>query len=546
LIGVIFPFDTSRIKFLAMMRFATASVFFAPTLADLPYDKQTLVDTFGNNDAFLWGGATAAAQIEGAWNISGKQPSIWDDFCHSIRTPPSHPDTTDDPLEKTCGNYPDGADPTEWTTLARTDDFYHKYESDLDLLSSYNMNAMRISLSWPRLMPYNPETGKHERNQEGVDFYKRVFAKMKQNGITPVVTLFHWDLPNDLSFLNDTVVGEFAKYASLAFEEFHTDVSDWATFNEPTSSCSLGYSIGAFAPGHKSTTDHLVCGKNLLLSHAKAVKIFRSGGYSGQIGIVLDYKWTYPDDPSNVDDLQMAQWDRDNVLGFWADPIFGSGDFPESLKTFFGDKMPVLSAEEQAALKGSADFWGANTYGGKITKRSAFSTTLSDYEPGNDMAERYSYCPCNDGEDKTHVVDLSFECGAASGWLWAKPDAMYQYLNYIKETYSSPKIYVTEFGCDVDGEGSMDAATAVQDDFRVKYYQLYMMQVAKAKTEGADVQGVFAWSLMDNFEWGDGLNFRFGITYVDFNSEELTRTPKNSASWWQGLIADMNPSVVTV
>merc|ERR1712232_998085 len=199
----------------------------------------------------------------------------------------------------------------------------------------------------------------------------------------------------------------------------------------------------------------------------------------GQIGIVLDYKWTYPDDPTNVDDLQLAQWDRDNVLGFWADPIFGSGDFPESLKVFYGDKMPVLSPQEQKALKGSADFWGANTYGGKITKSSAYSTTLADYQPGNDMAERYSFCPCNDGEDKSHVVDLDFECGAASGWLWAKPDAMYQYLNYIQDTYA-PKngIYVTEFGIDLPEEGSMTRDQSVKDTLRQEYYKRYIMQIA--------------------------------------------------------------------
>merc|ERR1712072_286834 len=122
---------------------------------------------------------------------------------------------------------------------------------------------------------------------------------------------------------------------------------------------------------------------------------------------------------------------------------------------------------------------------------------------------------------------------------------MYQYLNYIKSTYSSPKIYVTEFGCDVEGESEMDIATALQDGFRQKYYELYMMQVAKAKNEGADIQGVFAWSLMDNFEWGDGLNFRFGITYVDFDSEELTRTPKSSAMFWKDLIGKMAGSPAT-
>ena len=136
-----------------------------------------MIETFGNDPTFLWGSATAAAQIEGAWNIDGKQASIWDDICHSIR----HRDTTDDPFSKTCGDSPAGADaPTqeEWTTLAITDDFYHKYEADLEMLTGYNMNAMRISLSWPRLMPLNNDTGLHEPSAEGIDFYNSVLDKM--------------------------------------------------------------------------------------------------------------------------------------------------------------------------------------------------------------------------------------------------------------------------------------------------------------------------------------------------------------------------------
>jgi len=288
----------------------------------------------------------------------------------------------------------------------------------------------------------------------------------------------------------------------------------------------------------------LICGKNLLLAHARTRQIWRDGSYSGQLGITLDYKWAYPNNASNANDTTLSQWDRDNVVGFYADPIFGSGDFPESMKTFFGDQMPVLSDENKAALKGSADFWGVQSYGGKVTRSSAYSKPLSAYEDGDDVAERYSFSPCNDGEDRSHVVDVDFECGAASGWLWAKAYAMYQYLNYIKTTYSSPKLYVTEFGCDVPGEGQMEMPAALQDHFRQQYYELYMMQIAKAKNEGADINGVFAWSLMDNFEWGDGTNFRFGITHVDFNSEDLTRTPKISGIWWQGLLANMSSSVV--
>merc|ERR1719183_1995211 len=144
-------------------------------------DEDCVVKVFGNNPNFLWGAATAAAQIEGAWNISGKQPSIWDDFCHSI----PHRDTTNaSTFKKTCGKIPKGQNGTKWTTLEVTDDFYHKHTEDLNLLQGYGMNAMRVSISWPRVMPYNKEKSKHEVNQDGIDFYKNVFAEMKKRHIT--------------------------------------------------------------------------------------------------------------------------------------------------------------------------------------------------------------------------------------------------------------------------------------------------------------------------------------------------------------------------
>jgi beta-glucosidase/6-phospho-beta-glucosidase/beta-galactosidase len=496
-----------------------------------------VVDAFKGNSDFLWGAATAAAQIEGAWNISGKQPSIWDDFCHNISAMTG--DTTQ-PFSQQCGEIPKGATNKElWTTLDIADDFFSDthYTKDLGTLRDYNMNAMRVSISWPRLMPLNNATGKHELNEEGVSFYNKTFQIMLDTGITPFVTLFHWDLPNDLSWLNEAVVDEFEAYATAAFEAF-PQVKNWATFNEPNSVCSLGYAIGAFAPGHKSTTDHLVCGHNILKSHMKAVAKYREK-YSGQVGIVLDYKWAYPRDPKNENDQKAAGWDRDNVLGFWAEPIFKTGDYPPSLREFFGDNLPNFTAGEKELIKGSADFWGLNTYGGKIAVYN--NKTLADYEPGSDMAERYSFSPCDKGKDQSAVADKAFECGAASGWLWAKPDAMRKYLNHVKNYYEVPKIYVTEFGVDVAGESDMTKEVALKDTYRQEYYQRYMYQVALAfKEDKVPLKGVFAWSLMDNFEWGDGLNFRFGITYVDFNDAKLTRTPKQSANWWTDLIGNMS------
>jgi len=380
-----------------------------------------------------------------------------------------------------------------------------------------------------------------EANPEGIQFYKTVFAEMRKWGVTPFVTLFHWDLPNDLSWLEDDVVDAFVDYANLAFDSF-PEVTDWTTFNEPNSVCSLGYAIGAFAPGHKSTTGHIKCGHNILKAHAKSVQSFRSKKQGGQIGIVLDYKWSYPK-TNTEDDRRAAEYDRDNVLGFWADPIFLTGDYPQSLKNFFGAKMPVFTDDEKAMLKGSADFFGLNTYGGKIA--SLNSKTLEDYEPGNDIAERYSVSPCNPGEDNSTIVDPTFECGAASGWLWAKPEAMRAYLEHVHTHYGVQDIYVTEFGVDVKGESDMSMEEALDDQYRQEYYKRFVKQIALAKDESkVPVRGIFAWSLMDNFEWGDGLNFRFGITYVDFN--DLSRHPKGSAKWWKQLIAKMKPESIVV
>merc|ERR1711998_271498 len=259
-----------------------------------------------------------------------------------------------------------------------------------------------------------------------------------------------------------------------------------------------------------------------------------------------DYKWAYPEDPDSEDDKMAAALDTDNVLGAWAEPIFVSGDCPKSMREFYGDALGTFTDDEKARLKHSADFFGLNTYGGKKAKWTP--KTYDEYEDGDDMAERYTYSPCDvDGHPgaKELLDDPDFECGAASSWLWAKPHAIYEYLKYVSNTLSVADIYVTEFGVDLPDEGGMSVEESVNDAHRVDYYQRYLMQIAKAKEEGVNVKGIFAWSLMDNFEWGDGLNFRFGITYVDFNKEDLPRTPKNSAMFWKGLIGNMAGSPTT-
>lgn len=185
-----------------------------------------------------------------------------------------------------------------------------------------------------------------------------------------------------------------------------------------------------------------------------------------------------------------------------------------------------------------------NTYGGKYAQWN--DKSLADYKAGDDVVERYSFSPC-DGKHpdvEKELDDPAFECGAASGWLWAKADAMQKYLRHVANVFKADKIYVTEFGVDVDGESDMEQAVALKDEYREEYYRRYMVQIAQAKNDDVPIKGVFAWSLMDNFEWGDGLNFRFGITYVNFT--DMTRHPKQSSDWWKSMLTRIGSSNLVV
>jgi|EP00927_Polykrikos_kofoidii_P028458 beta-glucosidase/6-phospho-beta-glucosidase/beta-galactosidase len=514
------------------MRGALAAVLGSVVYAGTPSSEDVILKAFQGERTMLWGAATAAAQVEGAWNVSGKQPSIWDDFCKSV--PAMTGDTSDGVLPRQCGHG------DFISNLDVTDDFYHKYNADLDMLASMGFTSLRVSISWPRVMPL--VNGRHRVSREGMQFYRDVFNGMKKRGITPVVTLFHWDLPNDLSWLQESVVNEFVMYADEVFSYFSDVVKHWATFNEPASFCNLGYSTGNFAPGHKSKKDHLICSHHVLQAHAKTVSLYRrhyQRKYHGKIGIVLDYKWAYPATDSE-DDKRAASYDRDRVFGIWADPIFLTGDYPQSLKDFWGEHMPTFTAKEKRMLKGSADFYGVNSYGGKVAIWT--NKTYDDVKDGDNLAEMYSFSPCDASapeEAQKKVKDPATECGADSNWLWAKPESMREYLEFVHDRYKLETIYVTEFGCDVKNESFIPKEQALKDPFREWYYKSYLAEIAKAKLNGVPIKGVFAWSLMDNLEWGDGLAFRFGLVYVDFKDSNLPRTPKTSAKWWSTLLGKM-------
>jgi beta-glucosidase len=381
--------------------------------------------------------------------------------------------------------------------------------------------------------------GVHVPSTSGIGFYNDLFDYMLSKKVVPMVTLFHWDLPNDLSWLEPEVVEEFVAFANLSFASF-PQIKHWATFNEPNTFCLQGYNDGGKAPGHVSKKDHLLCGHHVLQSHALAVKLYREQFQhkDSEIGIVLDFKWPYPRSDS-IEDHTAAHNHIKFGLAYWADPIF-FGDYPVEVKEYYGNVLPKFTDAEMTMLKGTADFIGANTYGGEIAVWDP--KTFAEKEDGDAMGENlWARAPCKDPILKSELDDPDWECNAESGtnngqWFWAKPDAMNKYLVHLHQTYRPNKIYITEFGVDVLDETRVEMTSAIHDGYRQEYYQLYMVEIAKAAIDsGVPVEGIFAWTLLDNLEWGGGFNSRFGLTYVDYATQ--SRYPKESFKWFSNLIS---------
>ncbi|KAI0734805.1 glycoside hydrolase superfamily [Fomitopsis betulina] len=439
---------------------------------------------------FAWGFATASYQIEGSAAEGGRGPSIWDTFC---RIP---------------GKIRDGSNGDVAT------DSYRLWKEDVALLQSYNVKAYRFSISWSRLIPVG---GRDDPvNREGVHFYRSLIEELLRSGITPYVTLYHWDLPQGLhdrygGWLDkEEVVKDFVNYAKLCFDSYGDLVKNWITFNEPWVISCLGYQKGVFAPGHTSNSEPWIAAHNVILAHAYAVKLYREAYkpvQGGLIGITLDCHWQIPydDSPENV---EAAKKGIDFKLGRFADPIY-KGYYPDQVKKIIGDRLPEFTEDELAVVKGSSDFFGLNTYTSQLVKEGGTDETNGYITVGHIRA---------DGTQLGTVAHCT--------WLQTYPPGFRSLLNYLWETYEKP-IYVTENGFAVKNEHQMSLAEALRDTDRVEYFEGYANAMLQAVTEdGVPVKGYFGWSLLDNFEWADGYETRFGVTYVDYATQK--RYPKES------------------
>ncbi|GJQ82458.1 hypothetical protein Trydic_g11869 [Trypoxylus dichotomus] len=459
-------------------------------------------------EEFQFGCATSAYQVEGAWNVSGKGENIWDYLTHT------RPDAITD------SNNGDIACDT-----------YSKTEGDVQLLEDLGVNFYRFSISWSRLLP----TGHaNEVNLDGVRYYNELIDALIAKGIKPLVTLFHWDLPQPLQEIggwpNPFLVDLFVDYARVIFENFGDRVKDWITFNEPYQICQEGYSIRYKAPAY--TQDGIggyLCAYTVLMSHAKTYHMFYeefNENLDGRVGITVHGIWSHPEDINSEADKIASQGKMQEHFGIYLHPIYSeTGDFPQSLKDrvsalsaeegFEWSRLPSFTQEEIELLKGTGDFLGFNHY-------------------STDLCYALS---AEEAKQPSHEYDAGGRCykpnhweGAASSWVKVVPWGFRKLLHWIKEQYNNPEIIVTENGYSSSGNDLVDCR-------RINFYNVYLEALLEAINEdGCTISGYTAWSFLDNFEWMDGYLEKFGLHSVNFDDPDRPREAKMSSHVYRNII----------
>ena len=430
---------------------------------------------------FLWGAATAAYQIEGAAHEDGKGVSIWDVFC----------------LQP--GRVQDGQ------SGAVACDHYHRYRDDVALMRSLGLGSYRFSVSWPRVLP----RGFGERNERGLAFYDRLVDQLLAAGIRPCVTLYHWDLPQSLQDLggwaNRDVARHFADYARVVFERLGDRVDLWITHNEPIVTADLGHRVGLLAPGIRDLRIAARVVHHLLLSHGLAVQAFRASGGRGEIGITNANQSYEPADgrPETAAAVELA---RDFDTRLYHGPVYGRG-YPASVVRFYEARNAPfpIQGDDLATIAAPTDFLGVNLY------------TRTRVLPDPDRGVGWRAAPLT-----LPVTAMGYE---------AAPHALGDFVRFVSAEYGGPPIYVTENGvCD----DTPPRGDVVDDRFRVDLLRGFLGGLARAIADGVDVRGYFVWSLLDNFEWAFGYTKRFGIVWVDYETQR--RIPKASARFFADAI----------
>lgn len=440
---------------------------------------------------FVWGAATSAYQIEGAWNEDGKGESIWDRFSH------------------TPGNIYQGQNGDVAC------DHYHRWREDIALMKEFGLPAYRFSVAWTRILPQ----GRGTANQSGLDFYSRLVDGLLEAGITPYVNLYHWDLPQALQDQGGWPVREtaeaFVEYVDAISRRLGDRVRHWVTFNEPTCSGLLGYQAGMHAPGISDWQQALAAIHHLLLAHGWGMQQVRSNLRKAEIGLVID---PIPSEPASnsAADYQSYRWFDGYHNRWFTDPLFGRR-YPADIQAEHVRRghlpeqgLPFLQPGDYAVIAQPMDFIGLNYY-----RREVLSAE----------GEERGGTPEPTREPDENHTEMGWEI---------YPPGLYELIMNVYTQYRPPKIYITENGASYSDGPAADGR--VHDERRIRYLREHLQATHQAIQGGAPVAGYFLWSWMDNFEWAQGYSQRFGIVYVDF--ETMERLPKDSAHWYSQVIKD--------
>ena len=440
-------------------------------------------------NGFQWGTATASYQIEGAVDEGGRGRSIWDTFSH---TP-----------EKIAND--------ENGDVA--DDHYHRWESDLDLMVQLGLPAYRFSIAWPRILPL----GTGEVNPDGVDFYARLLDGLHERGITPFVTLYHWDLPQALEdrggWQARETVDAYLRYVEVVRDRLGDRIENWITFNEPWVSALQGYGSGRHAPGMRNGRAALLAAHHQLLSSGRVMDLLEG---AGRVGITLNLSSAQPGS-NNAEDVAATRRFDGNLNRWFLDPLL-RGEYPADMVEWYGnDFAGVVREGDLAEIARPLDFLGVNFY----------FTTFVVY--GGDPSNRRFGLP----DISAHsIIPEGFQT-TAMGWP-VTPNGLRDLLVRLRDDYPGlPPMYITENGAAYFDEVAPDGA--VHDADRLSYLRDHISSLRDAIDAGVDVRGYFLWSLLDNFEWAEGYGKRFGIVPVDYDTQQ--RTIKDSGHFYAGVVA---------
>lgn len=457
---------------------------------------------------FVFGAGSSAFQYEGAWEEDGKSPSIWDTFTHEGWAGGSTPNVASDG--------------------------YHKYKGDIKLMSDTGLEAYRLSISWPRILP----NGRAQVNPKGLEYYNNVIDELIKYGIQPHVTLHHLDVPQVLQdeyggWLSPRIIDDFKELADVCFKEFGDRVSYWTTINEPNINSLASFDYGFFPPqrcshpygvnctGGNSTVEPYIVVHNYLLAHSAAVELYRKKYQTiqkGQIGINIYAIW-FISLTNSTEDVMAAKRALDFMLGWILNPMV-FGDYPESMKKNAGSRLPSFTYSESQVVKGSYDFIGINYYFALYVadNPSIIGTGLRD--AGSDTLAKFT--AFKDVPPISRILPPSRMINDFKS-LW-------KLLNHLKNTYKNPPIYVHENGY---GLGVVDTLNDVE---RIYFLSGFIRSVLDSVRDGVDMRGYFIWTFVDAYELLAGYTDRLGLYHVNFEDSEHERTPRRSAFWYRNFL----------